>query len=188
MSVALAGWVLGVSAAVGAAAGLLIGAVGVGGIILVPSLIQLPGITVQASIASCMFAYIFAGLVGGAVFLYRGSINWGSTAWLLLGAAPGSFAGAFVLQYVDDLIIKLVLYSVIFLSAVFSVYRIATEKKRAAPAEGSESRLVTAGSARNSAVTDRSGRDGEPPGQALSSEHADEHRACLARWGGRTAR
>ena len=51
MPVALAGWVLGVAAAIGALAGLLIGAVGVGGIVLVPTLIQLPGIEVQVAIA-----------------------------------------------------------------------------------------------------------------------------------------
>ena len=38
----LAGWVLGTAAGLGLAAGLLIGSIGVGGIILVPSIIELP--------------------------------------------------------------------------------------------------------------------------------------------------
>lgn len=41
---AIYGWVLGAAAGLGLAAGVLIGAIGVGGIILVPSLIELPSI------------------------------------------------------------------------------------------------------------------------------------------------
>eukprot|EP00911_Craspedida_sp_UC1_P000855 UC1_evm2s650 len=113
-------WVLGASSAIGLLAGLLIGAVGVGGIVLVPVLILLPNLSVQTAIASCMFAYIAAGLVGGTMYVRRKSVPWGSAMWLMIGAIPGSFAGAFILQYVDDLIVKLVLYSVILVSALFS--------------------------------------------------------------------
>ena len=44
MAAALPGWVLATSSGVGLVAGGLIGCVGVGGVILVPSLIQLPGV------------------------------------------------------------------------------------------------------------------------------------------------
>ena len=47
----LATWVLCTSAAVGLVAGVLIGSVGVGGIIIVPTLIELPDISVQTAIA-----------------------------------------------------------------------------------------------------------------------------------------
>ena len=50
-STMLAGWILGSAVGLGLVAGMLIGAVGVGGIILVPSLIEFPGIDVQTAIA-----------------------------------------------------------------------------------------------------------------------------------------
>ena len=39
----------------------LTGAIGVGGIVVVPILVQLPGITIKVAIAAAMFSYIFAG-------------------------------------------------------------------------------------------------------------------------------
>lgn len=44
-------YVLCSAAAIGLVAGVLIGSVGVGGIIIVPTLIELPGISVQTAIA-----------------------------------------------------------------------------------------------------------------------------------------
>ena len=61
---------------------------GVGGIVLVPSLIQLPDVELQVAIASSMFAYIAAGLAGGVAFHRQGRIAWADAGWLMLGAAP----------------------------------------------------------------------------------------------------
>ena len=65
----LQAWVLGVSAATGLVAGLMIGCIGVGGVILVPILTQLDGVQIHTAVASCMFSYIFAGLTG--LLIYR---------------------------------------------------------------------------------------------------------------------
>jgi len=46
-------WILVVSVFVGLAGGTLIGAVGVGGIIIVPILVELPGIKIYKAIAVC---------------------------------------------------------------------------------------------------------------------------------------
>ena len=51
----LPAWILAVSAGVGLVGGILIGAVGVGGIIIVPSLVELPGVEIYQAIA-VMFA------------------------------------------------------------------------------------------------------------------------------------
>ena len=56
--------VLVVAAAAGVVAGVLIGSVGVGGIIIVPILIQFSAVDVQMAIASAMVSYMAAGLVG----------------------------------------------------------------------------------------------------------------------------
>ena len=99
-------WVLAVGAASGAAAGLLIGSVGVGGIILVPILIQVPGIQVKSAVATCMFAYIAAGLAGLASYARQNSIDWGRTGWMLLGAAPAAVGGAASLRVLGDLQVR----------------------------------------------------------------------------------
>ena len=45
----------------------------------------------------------------------------------MLGATPGGFVGAFTLQYLADLEVKLTLYSLVFVSAVYSLYRTAKD-------------------------------------------------------------
>ena len=122
------GWVLGTATGLGLVAGLLIGSIGVGGIILVPILLELPlGGTedsrVGTAVASCMFSYIFVGLAGGWAYTRQQSVDWPSTAWLLLGVVPGGVAGAMALPYIQALGIKVLLYSLVLLSAIFSLYR-----------------------------------------------------------------
>ena len=122
------GWVLGTATGLGLVAGLLIGSIGVGGIILVPILLELPlGGTedsrVGTAVASCMFSYIFVGLAGGWAYTRQQSVDWPSTAWVLLGVVPGGVAGAMALPYIQALGTKILLYSLVLLSAIFSLYR-----------------------------------------------------------------
>eukprot|EP00038_Savillea_parva_P031026 m.82357 g.82357 ORF g.82357 m.82357 type:complete len:311 (+) comp9460_c0_seq1:277-1209(+) len=123
----LATWVLCTSAAVGLVAGVLIGSVGVGGIIIVPTLIELPDVSVQTAIASAMFSYIAVGIAGTGAYMRQESVLWQSAGWLVLGATPGGFAGAFTLQYLADLEVKLTLYGLVLISAVYSLYRTVTD-------------------------------------------------------------
>ena len=130
----LAGWVLGTAAGLGLAAGLLIGSIGVGGIILVPSLIELPiGTTdderIGTAVASCMFSYIFVGLAGGYAYTRKKSVNWFSALWILIGAVPGGGIGAVIVGYLNALWIKLLLYSLVMVSAVYSMYRTIKQHK-----------------------------------------------------------
>jgi uncharacterized protein len=80
-------------AALALLAGVLIGCIGIGGVLLVPCL-SLAGIDVHAAIAASMFSFIFSGAIGLLLYARQGSIIWGSAAWLLAGAAPGAFAGS----------------------------------------------------------------------------------------------
>jgi uncharacterized membrane protein YfcA len=75
-------------------AGLLIGCIGIGGVILVPALTYVGGIDVQVSIASSMLSFLFTGIVGATLYARRGSIRWSMTGWLCGGAIPGAFLGA----------------------------------------------------------------------------------------------
>ena len=133
-------WILPTALGLGLVAGLLIGAIGVGGVILVPCLLQLPlegdeEERLATAVSSSMFSYIFAGLAGSCAYLRRKSVNRWSTAWLLVGVVPGAVLGAVTLALVKPLWIKVVLYSMVALSALFSVYRSVKElRKTQAPA------------------------------------------------------
>src|SRR5688572_8053031 len=95
--------------ALGALAGLLIGSVGIGGVILVPSLVYLAGQSVQTAIAAAMAAFIVSGIVGIYSYARLGSIDWRATAWTWLGALPCAFGGALLLNVVAPAIVELLI-------------------------------------------------------------------------------
>ena len=48
----------------------------------------------------------------GARYSQKESVVWGSAVWLMAGGTPAGFAGAFVLQYISNIVVKLVLCAV----------------------------------------------------------------------------
>jgi len=94
------------SGALGLLAGLLIGCIGIGGVILVPALTYIVGAPIQSSIDAAMMAYIVSGVVGAAVYARRGSIRWPMALWLGAGAMPGALIGALVGHLTQPLILE----------------------------------------------------------------------------------
>ena len=80
------------------AIGLLIGAIGIGGVLVVPMLVYLGGIEIHVAIAIAMFSYLCTGAVGVTVYARRGSIRWPMAIWLSAGAMPAAFAGAWAVN------------------------------------------------------------------------------------------
>jgi uncharacterized protein len=78
----------------GLLAGLLIGAIGIGGVVLVPALVYLANVPVHAAIAAAMMSYILTGLVGTYVYARAKSIRWDMAGWLCAGAMPAALVGA----------------------------------------------------------------------------------------------
>lgn len=74
--------------------GILIGGIGIGGVLLVPMLTFVFGLSVHEAIGAAMFSYLFSGMVGAAIYARRRSIRWGMAFWLFAGATPAAFAGA----------------------------------------------------------------------------------------------
>lgn len=81
--------------------GVFIGCVGIGGVLLVPGLVYLVGMEVQAAIATCMLSYLFSGAVGALEFARRGSIQWPMGLWLCAGAMPAAYLGAAAVSLVS---------------------------------------------------------------------------------------
>jgi len=96
-----------VYAALGAGAGLSIGAVGIGGVILVPALVYIAGQSLPGAIAAAMCAFVVSGLVGSYAYARQGSIRWRSTAWTWLGALPCAFAGALLVNVAPPALLEL---------------------------------------------------------------------------------
>ena len=74
--------------ALGASAGLLVGCVGIGGVILVPALVYVAGYPLPVAIAAAMCAFIVSGLVGSYAYWKSGAIRWRLALPLGLGALP----------------------------------------------------------------------------------------------------
>lgn len=93
-------------ALLGVTAGLMIGCIGIGGVILVPSLFFLVGIPVHTAIPAAMMGYILSGIVGTSVYARQKSINWSMAGWLCLGATPTAFAGAWTVHFIDARVLE----------------------------------------------------------------------------------
>jgi uncharacterized membrane protein YfcA len=119
-------WLLLVSLGVG----ILIGTVGVGGILLIPALNVLVGLAIHEAMATALFTFIFTGVIGTFLFQRRGSIDWGITVPLCLGAAFSGFLGAWANAKIDARVLSLILSSLIIFAGIYTV----TTHRRARPA------------------------------------------------------
>ena len=102
--------------------GTLIGAVGIGGVLLVPSLAFLADIEVHRAIPACMFSYLATGAVAAFVFARHGSIQWSNVGWLCLGAVPAAFLGATALLSIPAEVVK-ALIAILMLTAGWDALR-----------------------------------------------------------------
>lgn len=100
---------------VGLMVGVLIGAVGIGGVLLVPALFLLADVGVHEAIPACMLSYLATGAVGVLVYARHGSIRWEMMIWLCLGAIPAAYLGSLSLLSIPaDMIMVLIAVLMIF--------------------------------------------------------------------------
>jgi len=109
----------------GGFSGFLIGLIGVGGVVLVPALINIQVddtfLAPHYAIKACMFSYMFVSLGGVFAYSRHRSINWKECNQILLSATPASFAAAACLNLFSEDLLKLVLYSMMMASSFFSL-------------------------------------------------------------------
>ena len=114
--------------------GLLIGAVGVGGVLLVPALSIIGNIDVHSAIPASMLAYLATGVIGAIVYARQGSIKWDKVFWLCLGAVPSSFLGSISLLFIPaPLVMFLIAFMMIFagIDALLKSFRPNRNRKQA---------------------------------------------------------
>jgi uncharacterized protein len=99
-------------AAAALAVGLFIGTVGVGGILLIPALTYLGGLTVHTAAATALFTFVFTGILGTILFQRRGSIDWRITKPVCAGAVIFSVVGAWAASRIDARPLALVIAAI----------------------------------------------------------------------------
>lgn len=100
-------------AAVATVVGFFIGAVGVGGILLIPALVLLGSMDIHRATATALFSFLFTGCLGTWLFQRRGSIDWAMTVPVCAGAVVLSYLGAMVNAMVGSKTLTLVIAAII---------------------------------------------------------------------------
>ena len=74
--------------------GFLIGAIGIGGILLIPALAAFAQFTPHQASATALFTFVFTGVLGTILFQRKGSIDWRQAATVCASAIVFSYLGA----------------------------------------------------------------------------------------------
>jgi len=106
-------------AAIALAVGFFIGAVGVGGILLIPTLVWLGGVPIHQATATALFSFLFMGLAGTWLFQRRGSIDWHVTRPVLAGALLFSYLGARVNALADAAALTLIIALMVMFAGAY---------------------------------------------------------------------
>ena len=101
--------------------GTLIGAVGIGGILLIPALTAFAGLPIHAAMATALFTFAFTGITGTVMFQRRGSIDWAITRPVLIGALLFAFVGAWVNSVTGPGALAFMLAAIIIFAGVYTL-------------------------------------------------------------------
>ncbi len=93
--------------------GFFIGAVGVGGVLLIPFLVLLGGLHIHAAAATALFSFVFTGLLGTLLFQRRGSIRWALAVPVCLSAAIAGYLGSAAAAGIDPRPLALLIAGII---------------------------------------------------------------------------
>jgi uncharacterized protein len=99
--------------------GFLIGAVGIGGVLLIPALIALAGLTPHQASATALFTFLFTGILGTVLFQRKGSIDWRQSAPVCAGAIVFSYFGAMANSAVGDIALMRVIAVLIIFAGIY---------------------------------------------------------------------
>lgn len=101
--------------------GTLIGAVGIGGILLIPALTAFAGLGIHEAMATALFTFAFTGITGTVMFQRQGSIDWRVTVPVCAGAIPFAFLGAWLNSLTGATVLALLLAAVIIFAGVYTL-------------------------------------------------------------------
>ncbi len=103
--------------------GALNAATGLGwGILTLPVLFMIPGLSTRQAVATLLIGYFGAGFVASFENARHGLINWKYTLFLVIGGAVGSIFGAYMLRTLPVLLIRRTAGVIVLLSGVHLLY------------------------------------------------------------------
>jgi uncharacterized membrane protein YfcA len=143
MSFVVAAWIL--------LAGLAIGAIGIGGVLVVPALTEGAAVPIENAIAASMFGFLLTGIA--AIASQRSDIQFPARhVWLLnLAALVGAASGALIMDWLSAGVVKLFVALVAIVSGIHALAGRASQAAQpmalAAPAMVGIGALVGCGSA-----------------------------------------
>ena len=103
--------------------GFVIGAVGIGGVLLIPALQHFAQMDIHAAAATTLFTLLFAGLLGSVLFHRRGSIDWRISLPICLGGFAFSFIGAETGAFIDAKVLNVMIASIVIFSGACALLR-----------------------------------------------------------------
>src|ERR1700722_9509828 len=116
-----AGVIVGI-AAVGVVIGIAVGAVGIGGVLLVPFLTLTLGIDVKRAIAAALLSYVPGCIVAVVLYARHGSIRWREAGWLCLAALPTAYLGARTTQYVSPVLLEAAIGVLLLAGGIYALF------------------------------------------------------------------
>jgi len=102
--------------------GWLIGALGIGGVLLIPALMMIGGLEEHTAMATALFSFFFTGLAGTWLFQRRGSIDWAATVPVCVAALLFSFSGAWVNARTHAGVLTVVLAAIMIFAGLYAAY------------------------------------------------------------------
>jgi uncharacterized membrane protein YfcA len=112
-----------------------IGAVGVGGAMIVPFMLMLPGMDGPIAIGTLFVAFIPAVLARLVWWARAKKVTWRDAAPLGAGALPGSIGGAILVQYSPRPVLSLLVGAVCLFSGIHTMYKMYNAYREAARAK-----------------------------------------------------
>jgi len=100
---------------------MVIGAAGVGGVLLIPALMFFGGFNTHEAMATALFSFFFTGIVGTFIYHRYGSIDWKITVPVLFSSFFSSYAGAHVNSLSSARQLDSILAMVIIFSSLYSI-------------------------------------------------------------------
>jgi uncharacterized membrane protein YfcA len=119
-------------------AGLLIGAVGIGGVLLPPALIWLSGLDPHTAAGTASWCFLFTSVVGITAYARRRALPWRLAILLTAGAAPAAAGGALTNGIAPAWVLHLALAALTLGSGVYNLLprRETAAGREALPATG----------------------------------------------------
>jgi len=101
--------------------GALIGATGVGGVLLIPALMFFGGLGTHEAMATALFSFLFAGILATASYQRYGTIDWRVTLPVVAGSFLSGYVGAHVGACIPARQLNILLACLIVFSSLYSL-------------------------------------------------------------------